>query len=324
MFIKKILNKKKRDNKIYFFKQKIITKNFDIKRFKTIFQKLKVKKIIYCMPDLNFKSKNFIPSGVSVPLKKSISPILLTPNNDSIGSLHFKLGRKLEKRELYEILRSLKKNIAIYRRNKPIISSNNAKVILKYGCKKIYRKWGFKHNDISSVYNKGSHKLNVSLKNLLKYFSNKKSKSMPKYIKEKNLLSAAKKNLGILDGSSHFIEFFKVKKIIKKDLCRNLNIDESSFFSLVHAGSGDVGRIIHHNILDLKKDSFIIQEGHANFYYEAYKAASNYAFSNRLYIYKIIKKSLIKFNKISFLKFSRICLMIIFINLRIPIFITRV
>ena len=139
MFVKKILNKKKRDNKIYFFlNKKLLPKNFNIKRFKTIFQKLKVKKIIYCMPDLNFKSKNFIPSGVSVPLKKSISPILLTPNNDSIGSLHFKLGRKLEKRELYEILRSLKKNIAIYRRNKPIITSNNAKVILKYGCKKIY------------------------------------------------------------------------------------------------------------------------------------------------------------------------------------------
>ena len=37
MFIKKILNKKK-DNKIYFFKQKIITKNFDIKDLKLYFK----------------------------------------------------------------------------------------------------------------------------------------------------------------------------------------------------------------------------------------------------------------------------------------------
>ena len=63
------------------------------------------------MPDLNFKSKNFIPSGVSVPLKKSISPILLTPNNDSIGSLHFKLKKKLEKNKLKKIINSLKKKL---------------------------------------------------------------------------------------------------------------------------------------------------------------------------------------------------------------------
>ena len=114
MFVRKISNKKNKENKIYFFlDRKLLPKNFDIKRFKTIFNKLKVKKIIYCMPDLNFKSKNFIPSGVSVPLKKSISPILLTPNNDSIGSLHFKLRKKLEKNQLKKIIKSLKK-ISLY------------------------------------------------------------------------------------------------------------------------------------------------------------------------------------------------------------------
>lgn len=301
MFVRKILNKKNKENKIYFFlDRKLLPKNFDIKRFKTIFNKLKVKKIIYCMPDLNFKSKNFIPSGVSVPLKKSISPILLTPNNDSIGSLHFKLKKKLEKNQLKKIINSLKKEVAIYRRNKSNISSNNAKEILEYGCKKVYRKWGFTDTDLSSIYNKGGQKLNVSLNKLLKYFSNKKSKSIPFYIKEKNLLNAAKKNLGVLDGSSHFIEFFQVKKIFNKHFCESLNIDNDSFFSLIHAGPGDVGRIIHHNILDLEKGSFDIKENQINFYYESYKAASNYAFCNRLYIYKTIKKLLFKFNKVSF------------------------
>ena len=107
MFIKNILNKK--NKLIFFLNKKLIPKNFDKTRFEYIFENLKVKKNIFCLPDLNFKSKNFIPSGVSVPLVNSISPILLTPNNDSIGSLHFKIDLKLKKNQLKKILSYLKK-----------------------------------------------------------------------------------------------------------------------------------------------------------------------------------------------------------------------
>ena len=298
MFVKKILNKK---NKLFFFlDKKLIPKNFEIKRFKTIFSKLNVKNNIYCMPDLNFKSKNFIPSGVSVPLKQSISPMLLTPNNDGIGSLHFKFSENIKKDNLKDILSYLKKNIAIYRRKTFNISDNEAKKILKHGIKKFYKKWGFTEGDSKSIYNHGNENLKVNINKLIQFFSKKKSKSIPFYVKEYDLLKAAKKNLGVLDGSSHFIEFFKVKKIVETNLCKKLNIDKESFFALIHAGPGDVGRIIHHNILDLGKDNFAISKNSTNFFFEAYKAASNYAFANRLFIYRTIRKSLKKFCNYSF------------------------
>ena len=133
------------------------------------------------------------------------------------------------------------------------MSAFEAKNILKFGCKNIYKKWGFNKRDVSSIYNKGSEKINSNVKKFINFYSKKKPNSLPPYIPEYNLFDVAKKSLGVLDGSSHFIEFFKIKKIINQNQCKKLDIDTNSLFCLVHGGPADVGRIIHHNILDLKK-----------------------------------------------------------------------
>ena len=51
--------------------------------------------------DLNFKSKNFIPSGVNIPIKNKICPLILSSNiNDSIGAIHVKNEKKISNKEI--------------------------------------------------------------------------------------------------------------------------------------------------------------------------------------------------------------------------------
>ena len=50
-----------------------------------------IDKRIIGLPDLHFKDKNFVPSGMTIPLRGYFSPLLLGPNNDGMGALQFRI-----------------------------------------------------------------------------------------------------------------------------------------------------------------------------------------------------------------------------------------
>ena len=110
--------------------------------------------------------------------------------------------------------------------------------------------WGFSKADINRIENFGYERLDFRSKDLLKIIDQSKIKFLPKYIPSDGIYKRGFRNIGILDGTSHFIELFKVKKIKKKKDCKYLNISSNDLFFLIHAGSGDIGRIFHHYVLE--------------------------------------------------------------------------
>ena len=58
---------------------------------------------IIALPDLHFKVKNFIPSGMTIATKNSFSPLLLGPNNDGIGLVKFSPEKNLKRQDIDEI-----------------------------------------------------------------------------------------------------------------------------------------------------------------------------------------------------------------------------
>lgn len=279
---------------LLFLSKKLIPKNFDLDRFKKIVQEFEVFKKIICLPDLNFKSKNFIPSGVNIPIKNKICPLILSSNiNDSIGAIHVKNEKKISNKEIKDIFHSLKKEIVIFRRNKNVISKKKTlENYLDFGVKKVYKLWGFSKTDITRIENFGYERLDFRSKDLLKIIDQSKIKFLPKYIPSDGIYNRGFKNIGILDGTSHFIELFKVKKIKKKKDCKYLNISSNDLFFLIHAGSGDIGRIFHHYVLEKNVNNVIPHSKLGKLIKNFYLAASNYGFVNRLYIYKKIKKAI--------------------------------
>ena len=78
--------------KTYFYlNKKIYPENFSFNKFKIIIDKYKIFKRIICLPDLDFKIKNFVPSGVVIPTKNFFAPELLGPSNDSMLAIKFSL-----------------------------------------------------------------------------------------------------------------------------------------------------------------------------------------------------------------------------------------
>jgi len=273
----------------FFLNKKLFPKNFSLEKFKFIIDNFKVKKKIVCMPDLNFKAKNFIPTGVNVPIIDSINPLLLSSNiNDSIGAIKVRTEREIKKKDIKIIFNFLRKNISIFRRKKNIINKKEFTDFLENGVKNIYKKWNFTNQDINCIENKGKRKLNINTKTIIEIVSKKKIKSLPNYIPNDGFTSRGLKNIGVLDGTSHFIELFRVMDLKKKKDCKNLDVKINDYFFLVHAGSGDVGRYIHHyiqdkNINNIKPNSFL-----GKLVKSCYMAAINYGFVNRLFIYKKI------------------------------------
>ena len=83
----------------FFLDKKLYPEKFSFKKFRLIIDKYSIYKKIICLPDLDFKIKNFVPSGVVIPTKKYFSPELLGPNNDSMLAIKFSIkSKKIKKR----------------------------------------------------------------------------------------------------------------------------------------------------------------------------------------------------------------------------------
>ena len=205
----------------FFLNKKLFPKNFSLEKFKFIIDNFRVKKKIVCMPDLNFKAKNFIPTGVNVPTIDSINPLLLSSNiNDSIGAIKVRTEREIKKKDIKIIFNFLRKNISIFRRKKNIINKKEFIDFLENGVKNIYKKWNFTNQDINCIENRGKRKLNINTKTIIEIIGKKKIKSLPNYIPNDGLISRGLKNIGVLDGTSHFIELFRVMDLKKKKIVK--------------------------------------------------------------------------------------------------------
>ena len=104
------------------------------------------------------------------------------------------------------------------------------------------------------------------------------------------MIDRAKKNIGVLDGSSHFVELYDTKKIFNKKFASKLRIEnKNDFYFLIHAGSADIGIIIHQFLSNLNKKKFSLKNKETKKILNLLSISANYGFANRLFILKIIK-----------------------------------
>ncbi len=141
-------SEKKNNIKINFFlKKEFIPKDKSFEKLDKICKEYPINKKIICLPDLNFKVKNFIPSGIVVPTKKIFFPSLLGTGNDGMILLKLKLNKKISSKETNNLFANIKSKIAIFRRNKPKISEKSLLDLLFYNIKDTLRYFGFNQND---------------------------------------------------------------------------------------------------------------------------------------------------------------------------------
>ena len=205
------------------------------------------------------------------------------------GAIHVKNEKKISTRNK-RYFSLFKNEIAIFRRNKDVVSKKKTlENYLDFGVKKIYKLWGFTKADINRIENFGYERLDFRSKDLLKIIDQSKIKFLPKYIPSDGIYKRGFRNIGILDGTSHFIELFKVKKIKKKKDCKYLNISSNDLFFLIHAGSGDIGRIFHHYVLEKNVNNVNPHSKLGKLIKNFYLAASNYGFEIGCIFIKIKK-----------------------------------
>lgn len=276
---------KKNNIKINFFLRKeFIPKDKSFEKLDKICKEYPINKKIICLPDLNFKVKNFIPSGIVVPTKKKFFPSLLGTGNDGMILLKLKLNKEISSKEINNLFVNIKSEIAIFRRNKPKISEKSLLELLFFNIKDTLRFFGFNQNEdykkFEYIDNKFSQK-----KKLLRILKKKKFNfKFPNFVPHQSILKRSSYCIGVLDGTSHFIELYKIKASAKRN-------HFYSYYVLIHAGSADPGIIIQNYLLD-KENKKTKKDGFKNnsLEHQLLKVSYNFGFLNRIYIASVIKK----------------------------------
>lgn len=291
--------KKKDVNKIanFFLEKKLFAHDLSIDKLFEIKKKFKIKGKIACFPDLNFKIKNYVPSGIAIQIKDEFAPALLGNSNDAISILKISTKKKIKDSEIDFIFKNLKKNIAIFRRTRCKINKKSVKDILMNGIKNKIEEWGFTKEDLRKFKNNGCEKTFNNFELLKKIFPKKRPKYLADHILSHDIILSSRKTIGVLDGTSHFIELYKFKNFYNKKHTANLNIKKNNYFFVIHAGSADPGLIVHRYLMNKTKKSFSINTKLGKELLYLHNSTVNFGFANRLYIMKTIKEILNKMSK---------------------------
>jgi len=278
----------------FFLDEKLIANDISIEKLLEIKKKFKLHGKIACFPDLNFKIKNYVPSGTAINLKNEFAPILLGNSNDAISIIKVSLKKSLNNSDINYIFKTFQKKISLFRRNKFEISIESAQDILLNGIQNKITEWGFNKKDLKKFRNNGYARTFRKFEDLNKNFPKRRPKYLGKHIATHNIIQSSRKSLGVLDGTSHFIELYKLNSINNKKYFKELSINKKDYFIVIHAGSADPGLIIHQYLLNMKKKSFSINSKLGNDLLKLHNSAVNFGFANRLYLMKIIKETFYK------------------------------
>lgn len=93
----------------FFLDKKLLANDISIEKLFEIKKKFKLYGKIACFPDLNFKIKNYVPSGTAIKIKNEFAPILLGNSNDAISIIKISLNNKIKNSDIDYIFKNLKK-----------------------------------------------------------------------------------------------------------------------------------------------------------------------------------------------------------------------
>jgi|GEM_PF-6516983 len=244
------------------------------------------------LPDLHFKIKNFVPSGMTIPLRGQFSPKLLGPNNDGMGALRLRTTRPLKEIEIKRIFNGLKDRIVMFRRQDSAVTDEELEDVLLNGITNLIGGWGFEQKDLEAFEDKGCTKRFDDFSVVKEAFPAERPLLLPEFVPDHDLFERGLRCLGVLDGTSHFVELFRHEETLQGTMEAQLGIQPNEYFFLIHAGAGDVGLIAHRAYLGQNDNLYAPESPLGTRALHAFQVAGNYGFANRLYIYREIKNVL--------------------------------
>ena len=274
---------------ILYLSEELFPDDDSVDKLKYICQTFPVDGRIIGLPDLHFKIKNFVPSGMTIPLRDRFSPKLLGPNNDGMGAIRFSTSRPLTESEITAVFGHLKQRIVMFRRSESVVSEDVLEDIFLNGITGLIDRWGFQEGDLPAFEDGGCSMHFDHIDQVRNAFPAERSPSLPDFVPGHDLFERGVRCLGVLDGTSHFIELFRHEESIKDESEQALDIKPGEYFFLIHAGSGDVGLIAHRAYLNQNGNLYDPHTEIGERAYRAFMVAGNYGFANRLFIYREIK-----------------------------------
>ena len=243
------------------------------------------------LPDLHFKDKNFVPSGMTIPIRGYFSPLLLGPNNDGMGALHLRVsGEGLSPDAIEQIFLELKQRIVMFRRREDIIDRGTLDRIFRSGIKDITADWGFTEGDLSKFEDNGIVKQFDDDEDLTAFFPEERPDNLPDFVPGHEIYERGGKCIGVLDGTSHFIELFQLEFNINEKQADILDIRDRDYFFLIHAGAGDICLVSHRAYLGHNENKYYPGTDVGEKALNSFAIAGNYGYANRLFIYKILRE----------------------------------
>ncbi len=276
----------------YYLTEALISKDTSREHLTNIAQAYPIDKRMIALPDLHFKVKNFVPSGMAIPIRGGFTPLLLGPNNDGIGSVKVRLTNPLNDSEIDELFKALMKQVVMFRRAEALVDDTQLADIFQGNVDAWLKPLGFDVSVLKRFEDQGVAKQFEKLSDVLTLFSEQRPENLPGFIPGHDPMERGGKTLGVLDGTSHFIELFRLNECIDPVICNQLDMQVNDLLFMVHAGSGDIGLLTHRNYM--LPFGEIYQEGSGDFQraYDAFAVTANYGYANRLHLYAMIRDAL--------------------------------
>jgi tRNA-splicing ligase RtcB len=251
------------------------------------------------LPDVHFKAKNFIPTGVCLRVSGKVAPMLVGPPNDSMMMATLDAtSDEITSKELDEIFAGIMARIAMFRRDAPISNFEELTAILRYGATAVAEAWGFTADDLAAMDYEGRYFVEgeePKIDEILSAFPDAKGPRpgrLPDFVPWHDVMSAAAHTLGVLDGGGHFMELGYIREILGADAAAGYGLRDGQLVVAAHVGPADVGLIAHRQFLGAPDEAVRFHtpdstEGRR--FLVAMGAAANFAFANRLYILKAVR-----------------------------------
>ena len=288
----------------FYLSKSLLPEAIELERLAEIAAHEKVYGRVVVLPDVHFKEKNFIPSGVVVPTEGGFVPEFASPPNDAMALLATSVdSASLTRGDLDRIFEELRGAIEMYRRDEPAVGENLFLEILRKGVGAVAEAYEISDDDRANIEREGSAfpdgeepEPEEIVEAFRGFYGDDRPPHLFEYVPTYDVVEAGRRCLGVLDGGSHFLEFCRVDKIFKEDHAEVLGLSMGQLLVALHAAAADVGIIANRAYLPADGNSGFtylpLDEPDGKRFLIAMSAASNFAYVNRAYILHQVRRIL--------------------------------
>lgn len=256
----------------------------------------RVQPPVVVLPDVHVKEKVYIPSGVCVALRGAVAPALLGPPNDAMLLAVTDLREEdLPGARVDALFDSLRAQLAMFRRRDPVCGEDEVFDLLQHGVRHAAERWGFAPGVLERIDDGGcAHPGEPPARDaILAAFPRPGARppALPDFVPHVDLVEAAVRALGTLDGGSHFAELDVVDSVLDP----TSGVCEGQVAVALHCGAGDVGLLAHRHWLRSPGAGVEVlpaDSASALGFLTAYRAAASFAYANRLFTLARVRDAL--------------------------------